>query len=218
MTYYSFNPKGNSKTNIPTTTSAKETCPATCPLMHNGCYASNFPMGHSWNKLSHKGLEWDDLIAHIGTIRRGHYWRHNAAGDLLADPDGFLNLSQLSDLIEANQNRFGFTYTHQNWRKNLSLLKVANAKGFTINVSTDSLADALEAYAEGLPTTVILDGSGKVEYHDDIAFVTCPNQTVDVTCADCKLCYRAERDFVIVFRPHGARRKTITRVIAALNI
>lgn len=211
---FSINPKGNSKTAIPTTRSARSTCPESCPLVGAGCYAENFPMAMAWDKLTTSGLSYADLLDEISRLRRNTLWRHNDAGDLIGSGN-HIDLTALVALVDANRGRRGFTYTHWPWRKNAEVIRWSNRCGFTINVSLESVDDALAAYKTGFPVVVIREQTENLEVIDDIKFVVCPAQTKGWTCKDCGLCAVADREYIIVFKPHGTKRKTL---IAALNI
>ena len=205
---------GNSKTAIPTTRSWRGTCPSSCPLMGKGCYAENYPMVLHWNKLTTGGIAYADLLDEISRLKRGTLWRHNDAGDLLGSGDT-IDLTALVALVDANRGRRGFTYTHWDWWKNRKELKWANMQGFTINVSVSSRSEAKAAYIEGLPVALVADQVGAVEDHEGIRYVVCPAQTKGWTCKDCGLCAVADREYVIVFRPHGTKKKAL---ITSLNI
>lgn len=203
---------GNSKTAIPTTRSARSTCPTSCPLMGAGCYAENFPMAMEWDKLTVRGLSYADLLDEISRLKRGTLWRHNDAGDLIGSGNR-INLTALVALVDANRGRRGFTYTHWDWWKNRNEIRWANLHGFTINVSTESHADAKAAYIEGLPVALVADQVGAVEDRDGIRYVVCPAQTKGWTCKDCGLCAVADREYVIVFRPHGTKKKALIKLL-----
>lgn len=205
---------GNSKTAIPTTRSWRGSCPTSCPLRGNSCYAENFPMVMAWDKLTNSGLSYVDLLDEISRLRRNTLWRHNDAGDLIG-VDDTIDLTALVALVDANRGRRGFTYTHWPWRKNAEVIRWSNLQGFTINVSTESHADAKDAYLLGLPVALVANQVEAVEDHDGIRYVVCPAQTKGWTCKDCGLCAVADRRYVIVFRPHGPKKKAL---IAALNI
>lgn len=205
---------GNNKTAIPTTRSARSTCPDSCELRGKGCYAENFPMSIAWDKLNTSGLTYDDLLDEISRLKRGTLWRHNDAGDLLGR-DGLIDFQALMGLVKANEGRRGFTFTHYGWRDNYAAITNANTGGFTINVSASSIGDAKAAYIDGLPVAVIREQVKPVEDIDGIRYVVCPAQTKGWTCKDCGLCYQADREYVIVFRPHGVKKKSL---IAMLNL
>lgn len=208
---YNFQPRGNRKTGpIPTTRSPASTCPDSCGLKGNGCYAENAPLVWAWTDDADKGCDFDALLMKIRRIPVGNLWRHNEAGDL--------DFETLERLVAANSGRRGFTYTHhvptQNPRR-LADLRAANAGGFTINVSADNVLIADRYVAAGLPTVVVLSQKApNVSYTPaGNKIVACPAEKSEkVTCATCGLCYLSKRDYVIGFRAHGTRKKTAERV------
>jgi hypothetical protein len=92
----------------------------------------------------------------------------------------------------------------------------APAPGETvINVSCDTLDQALAAMAAGRPA-VVAAPAGTVWPHTVAGrrFIQCPAETVDtVTCASCgggrPLCARGDRDFAIVFVAHGQAARLV---------
>ena len=97
----------------------------------------------------------------------------------------------------------------------------ANAGGFTVNLSANTLAhaDELAALAIG-PVAVVLDAT-EGERADAVTpagrkVVTCPATYRDnVTCASCKLCAVADRKVIVGFPAHGFRAKKARAVAAA---
>ena len=149
---------------IPVTTSSQTTCPTTCP-MWDGCYAKTGPQSWHWNKVTsgERGGSWDDLTNFISSLNAGQLWRHNVSGDLpyVKAPDGqeLINLALLKQLIDANKasGAKGYTYSHHKLNThNLEALKYANKNGFTINASCESLAQADDARAQGLPAVCVV--------------------------------------------------------------
>lgn len=207
----------NKKTGkIPTTMSAKDTCPSTCPLNGNGCYAQNGPTNIHWTKISTgvSGLDEADFLKEIKKLPKGQLWRHNVAGDLPHDPStGKIDASFLKKLVSANSGKNGYTYTHHELsEENVTALAEANAKGFTVNVSANTLTEAVNIKRNvGLPTVCLLpmDAPNKQE-HDGIKVVACPAEKSDkVSCQTCGLCAIADRDYVIGFRAHGVSKKKV---------
>jgi hypothetical protein len=145
----------------------------------------------------------------------GQLWRHNQAGDLPGIGDK-IDRQALTKLVEANRGRRGFTYTHKpmSIANRLAIAK-ANAKGFTVNLSADNLAeaDALASLRIG-PVVVVLpsDQLTNTTTPDGRKVVICPAVTHDnVTCATCQLCAR-QRDAIVGFPAHGARSALASRV------
>lgn len=214
---FSINHKGNSKTAIPTTRSWRGSCPSSCPLLGKSCYAENFPMVMHWDKLTHEGLSYADLLEEVKALRRNTLWRHNDAGDLIGNGDT-IDITALTALVEANRGRRGLTYTHWPWQANLEVLKWANRNGFTINVSASGVSDALEAHNAGLPATVILNTDGQKQVKvGGVRIIICPAQRKKkMTCAKCGLCQKADRDYLIGFWSHGTKKSGLIKMVETL--
>lgn len=86
--------------------------------------------------------------------------------------------------------------------------------GFTINLSAENMDQVDEYVAMGIaPVVTILPmNAEKVTFTPNgNKVVRCPaNETI--TCKTCKLCQRAERDFVIGFTAHGSRKKKVEKI------
>lgn len=203
---------------IPVSTSSRQTCPTSCVLKNNGCYADNFPMKLHWDKVSRgeKGYTWDDFLAKVKSMKKNQLWRHNQAGDLVGEGD-VLFYAALIDLVEANKGKRGFTYTHYPPAPaNLGGLSYANRNGFTINLSADTVeqADAYAALGVGPVVVVLPRDSTLKETPAGRKIVHCPAQSIEyMTCAVCQLCQKADRESIVGFIVHGARFKTAQRVI-----
>jgi hypothetical protein len=220
---YHLSPKStNPKTGkMPVTTTARASCPPACPFMGNGCYAENYPLRGHWDKVSDgsRGDEWPEFLAKIAALPDG-IWRHNQAGDLPGEGNA-IDAAMLSELVTANNGRMGFTYTHKPMTisANRDAVADANARGFRVNLSANSLdhADELAGLDIG-PVVVVLDAQ-EGERHDTVTpegrrVVTCPaTYRDDVTCSSCKLCAR-DRKSIVAFPVHGngkAKAKAIMR-------
>lgn len=206
---------GNEKTGpIPVSLSERSTCPDACSFKGAGCYAEGWPMRLHWDKVGQRGVEWDAFCAQIEALPAGQLWRHNAAGDLPGENDA-LDTGALAELVAANEGKRGFTYTHKPLtRETRAAISEATLRGFTVNVSCDSL-DAVDNLGMALPTVVVLPMLEKGEAEPKVTLtpgghrvVTCPAQYRSTNCAECGLCQRADRNYSIGFRAHGfARRK-----------
>lgn len=209
----------NAKTGpIPVTMTERASCPDTCPLKKNGCYADNFPLSLHWDRVADTGTGLNDLCAQIAALPEGQLWRHNVAGDLPHASDGRVSTSALNALVAANRGKRGFTYTHHRVAghsfvasANQYLIHYANAFGFTVNASCQTAEEAVHVMKEhSLPTVCILPKGTKEKSQkvDGVQVVTCPATIRDnVTCATCGLCSQANRKFVIGFPAHGAQAK-----------
>lgn len=197
---------------IPTTTSTRDTCPPVCPLAGaGGCYAdSGYYTRMNWDHVDNgtRGKGWDNFVSELRKLGKGKLWRHNVAGDLQGTDD-VINGPALWEIVSANQGKRGFTYTHYTPSgENLEYIEGANRAGFTVNISTNTVTDALEiAKQTAAPIVTIVppsfwDNGNRV---DNV--LRCPAETSDkVQCATCKLCAVSERKDIIAFTVHGARK------------
>lgn len=221
LTPVSSNPKTGP---IPVSTSSAATCPPTCPFNHRnsgGCYAEQGKLAIHWRHVTAgtRGDELADFLSKIKRLPAGQLWRHNQAGDLPGE-GATIDGRALSRLVAANRGKRGFTYTHKHTTaKNLDKIRRANAGGFTINLSADTLAhaDALKASGAG-PVVVVLPADQKTNTTtpDGHRVVICP-ATVrsDVSCATCGLCAIGNRSVIVGFPAHGPGQKKASAVASA---
>jgi hypothetical protein len=205
----------NSKTGpIPVSTTSADTCPDACPLKNGGgCYAeANFHLRQHWNKVTSgaRGDNWDTFCSDIAALPEGRLWRHNQAGDLPGQGDA-IDAAALRDLVEANEGKRGFTYTHKPMTPdNQIAITAANNHGFTVNLSANNTTHADElASLEIAPVVLVLpstaQGNVKVETPAGRRVVVCPaTYREDITCASCGLCQVRDRKVIVGFPAHGA--------------
>lgn len=209
---------GNKKTGaIPVTISPSNTCPGSCPFKKAGCYADIGPLLIHWMAVdNNRGLTWDQFCKKISELEPGTVWRHNQAGDLPGQGNT-IDRTALRDLVTANLGRRGFTYTHKPLtQKNISAIKSANARGFTINLSANNLehADQLAQQAVA-PVVVVLPETqtANTTTPDGRKVIVCPaTQRDDVTCKTCQLCAISTREAIIGFPAHGVRRRQASEI------
>lgn len=219
----------NAKTGpIPVSTTEKRTCPPSCPL-YSRCYAGDArtgaggPLALHWRKVSeHKrGTDWQTFTRAIAALPAGQLWRHNQAGDLAGTGER-INAGELRSLVRANSGKRGFTYTHKHTRaENLPLIKAANAAGFTVNLSANSLRHADElAETKAGPVVTLLPADAAAP-HTPKTFSTpagrkvivCPaTYRENVSCATCGLCSHASRSAIVGFPAHGNQARKADEV------
>lgn len=206
----------NAKTGpIPVSTTQSSTCPTTCG-QYVTCYAKYGPLGIHWGLVDSgtRGVCWDEFVCAIRELPKGQLWRHNQAGDLPGDGTD-VDVLALSQLVESNRGKRGFTYTHyQLSHHNLWAIEAANEQGFAINISCDTLteADRVRKMTKS-PMTVVLHSEEKRK-----SFMTeggnrvlvCPAYYQKTNCARCGICAdRSEGRAIIGFPAHGAKKKVI---------
>lgn len=208
----------NKKTgDIPVTISPSKTCPSACPLRGAGCYADIGPLMIHWKAVDkNQGVTWDQLCKNIAQLPPGTVWRHNQAGDL-PGASNRIDRAALRALVTANLGKRGFTYTHKPLtQKNISAIKTANKRGFTVNLSANNLKHADQLAAKKIaPVVVVLD---EKQTENTVTpkgrkVVVCPaTQREDVTCKTCKLCAIRDRNFIIGFPAHGVRKRQASEI------
>lgn len=212
----------NAKTGpIPTSTSERSSCWEGCAFYDKGCYAKSGPQALHWRKVTsgERGVVWSEFIALIRNIQRGQIWRHNVSGDL---PHilGDINPGMVSQLVNANRGRRGYTYTHHPLNDhNIEVIKDANSKGFTINASCESVDDADRVMTEyNIPAVAVVNSEKTDRFYTTTngrKVITCPATIHEnVTCATCGLCQQSDRQFVIAFPAHGTAKKTVNEIVS----
>jgi len=148
---------GNRKTGpIPVTTTEKSSCPDSCPFKKNGCYAEYGPLNYHWMNVEKLGISALELLKKIKKLPKFQLWRHNQAGDL-PHYEGKIDSVFLDALTQANKGKRGFTYTHHELNAdNVTAIKKANRGGFTVNVSANNMAQAIDYQYKGLPVVCVV--------------------------------------------------------------
>jgi len=211
----------NAKTGaMPVTTTEESSCPKSCPhLQSGGCYAKSGPVSWHWNKVSQglRGGTWDELTTYVSKLKAGQLWRHNQAGDFFSDTNGskqYIRLDLLKSLVDANKSSGakGYTYTHHELHThNLEAIKYSNRNGFTVNASCESMTQADDAIAAGIPAVCVVDNSKPVPARTPAGtrVLVCPAQTSDTNCKDCGICQQSNRKCVVAFLSHGNRANKV---------
>jgi hypothetical protein len=234
--YYLNLASRNAKTGaIPVATISRATCPTSCPLKGNGCYAESGPLKIHWDAVSEgkRGVSFDEFCEQVSMLPPNQVWRYGQAGDLPGEGDE-IDEKMMKQLVKANAGRPVIAYTHKPLSKrNKRILKEAAKNGFQVNLSADSLkeADELAKKAE-MPVVVVLPeeygrATNKGEWSEDLSsyrarmtglptttpggqkIAVCPATYTDVTCGECLVCATKRKDVVVGFPAHGSQRKKI---------
>jgi hypothetical protein len=229
-----WNPRShNSKTGpIPVSMTSRRTCPPSCPWLGDGCYAEQYFVAVHWRRLgAGRGITWSDFCARVAALSDGQLWRHNEAGDLPGDGDE-IDERRLLELAVASRHTRGFTYTHKPVlgeegesyanRRKLADARMVGAGGLVVNLSADGLLHADQLCDLGLLPVVAVVPRGSPRVLRTPAgrrVVTCPALHDEGTCcANCGLCARADRDFLIGFPTHGAQSKRMGESLVQLKL
>ena len=135
---------------------------------------------------------------------------------LLWDRGNAIDAAALSELSAANEGKRGFTYSHKPpTGSNLTALRAANAAGFVVNLSANSVAHADTLAKLGLPVAAVVpnDSPDRFMTPEGNRVVICPAQRVDgLSCDKCRLCAKGNRGFIVGFKPHGAASKAVNQI------
>lgn len=170
-------------------------------------------------------MAWEAFLAEVKRLPLGLLWRHNQAGDLPGS-NNLIDADALASLTKANTGRRGFTYTHKpvlpgqadnpTIEGNANAIAKANAGGFTVNLSADTLKEADALAALGIaPVAVLLP---KMQLTNTATpagrkVVVCPAVTREnVSCMTCGLCQRSARSVIVGFPAHGPAKNIATAV------
>jgi hypothetical protein len=221
MNYHLTLKSSNVKTGaIPVSTSSSDTCPKTCPFNNsNGCYANGGPLALHWKKITDglRGENFESFLLKIKSLPLGQLWRHNQAGDLPGDGQK-IDSKKLTQLVNANNGKKGFTYTHYNPLifDNAKKIKEANSKGFVINLSGNNPNHADQLVSLGIaPVVTVLPENQKDNSFTPLGrkIVVCPATIREnIDCKKCQLCAIPNRDFIVGFPLHGTQKKKASKV------
>tara|TARA_B100001250_G_scaffold171325_1_gene147549 strand:+ start:958 stop:1494 length:537 start_codon:yes stop_codon:yes gene_type:complete len=175
-----------------------------------------------WDKVSsgERGTDWKGLCDFVEGLPTQQLWRHNQAGDL-PHSLGMINPDYMSQLVTANTGKRGYTYSHHKLSPlNVEVLKDANAKGFTVNASCETLEQVDNAIYKGLPAVLVVANDKEVPKATPkgTPIKVCPAQTQDsMSCAQCKLCSVAGRRCAVAFLTHGNKAKKANKALSNLS-
>ena len=219
---YAVAHSANRKTgDIAQTYTTENTCPVRCPFKNSGCYAKNYGTCFAWQRAEDFGMNPVDLARWvIENTQPGALIRHNVAGDIATPGTSDIDIPLLYTLIQAYQGRKAYTYTHCEYNEeNVKAIKAANAAGFTINASCETLEDADKWMRAGVPAVIAVTAYTKgMKTPAGYTVSLCPAQVNDSkNCKNCELCQKAGRKCVVAFQVHGTGAKKAAAAIEALN-
>lgn len=128
----------------------------------------------------------------------------------------------LSVFNACPENGVSWTYTHFTDPDSLEALPIWTGGKTVINLSADTIDEAINLHLEGFPATVVVPASMDakvdnipVEFDDKVSLVRCPAEyREEITCSNCggtgiPLCARNDRSYIIKFTAHGNQAKKV---------
>jgi hypothetical protein len=190
-------------------------CPKSCALKDNGCYAQLAFVGIHVSRLNKDAIDArstarDEARAIREAIKlekNVRPLRLHVAGDCRTD-----EAAKILSAATKDWNNPVWTYTHawkdvkrNSWGKHISVL-----------ASVDNAKDLKRAKSRGYAAAVVVDKFPNKKAFDFHGFkaIPCPNQTHEnVTCESCKLCTRdsflKEANTIIAFEAHGSMKRKL---------
>lgn len=223
MRFYFVATSRNRKTGpIPVVTATADTCPTTCALKGNGCYAEHGHLGMFWarlNKGNVQSISFDELLTKVRALPVNQLWRYGQAGDLPPKREDVLALAR------ANRGRPVIIYTHG---RDFETYREAQKLGMHINLSADDLDEADRLADTGLSVAVVIhskfhrrDGECMRQFRERLGgslrlstprgrpVAICPQTYTEVTCLSCGLCAKARKNGTIIGFPAHSRAKAL---------
>lgn len=218
--------------------SIDKTCPSSCELKKEGCYAKLAYTGIVNERLNNRAktngmtpLEVTQKEARLikdsfggrqvpqdGPNGKGRDLRIHSIGDV-SSKKGAKALARAAENFLKRGGGVPYTYTH-NWRK----IKRSDFGRISVLASLDDHADIQKAYDKGYAAAIIVDkfpNGDKAFEVNGFKAIACPSQTRDVPCVKCRLCFQADKLFaarsVIAFEAHGAQKGAIKKRLAVLK-
>lgn len=211
--------------------SINATCPNTCELKGNGCYAelsfvgiqtarlNNESQGLTALQVARAEAKAIDNCYNGGAVPNERDMRLHVAGDSRTVTGSRI----INSAVGRWKKRGGgdcWSYTHawksvpRNEWSNVSILA-------SIKSTSEVDAARKQGYA---PAIVVPEFSGDKAFQlegSDTKWIPCPAQTRDKGCTDCRLCFDADRlyngNFGIAFAAHGVKKGAIKKRLNVLK-
>ena len=208
-----------------TYTSIQTSCPKSCPLMGEGCYAELGYVGITSHRLDAEAkgnspldtaraeAKAIDNSYNGGDVPKGRDMRLHVAGDSRT----ILGTRVINKAVARWKQRGGgdcWSYTHawqhvarEEWSHVSILASVSNTNEVEA-AREQGYAPAIVVPEHPSEKAFQLDGC-------DTKWIPCPAQTRGVGCTDCRLCFNADRlhdgNFGIAFAVHGVMKDKMKR-------
>lgn len=211
--------------------SIESTCPKTCPLKGEGCYAQLGYVGIQSHRLDAEADGLSSLQvakAEATAIDNAYQGKEFPQGrDMRIHVAGDASTKASARLINSAVGRWkkrgggaAWSYTHA-WRtvprnrwSNVSML-----------ASVSNVEEAYECWNHGYAPAIVVDQHPSDKAYklegSDTKWIPCPAQTREIGCTDCRLCFNADRlregNFGIAFAAHGVMKNKVKRHLTVIK-
>jgi hypothetical protein len=211
--------------------SIKATCPSTCPLKDEGCYAQTSYVGmvnQRMNRRARQGSPLDvaraearalDSAYKSGQVPQGRALRLHVSGDSRS-VKGTRVLNAAVARWKARGGGDCWSYTHA-WAH----VPRSEWSNVSILASVASTSEVPKARAQGYAPAIVVSQHPSDKAFtlsgSDTTWIPCPNQTRGVGCTDCGLCMKAnwlyETNRGIAFAVHGIYKNKLKKHLTVLQ-
>lgn len=199
------------------------TCSDNCSLKNKVCYAQTGYVGFTNRRLEKKlkrkthdqiiGLEADQIR---NSFKKNNIkdvpLRLHVSGDCRTVKGATRLASAAQNYLDRGGGRV-YTYTHS-WRT----LKRKRWGKISVLASIENPKETIQARKNGYASALVLKEfpSDKAFYLEGEKFVPCPNQTLDITCSNCRLCFNSNGLYNtktnIAFAAHSIRKNNLIQI------
>lgn len=198
-----------------TYSSIDSSCPTSCALKDNGCYAQLGFVGIHTSKLNKKKSTPREVAREEAKQIKQAIKEEKNTKPLRLHVAGDCRTNEAAAILAEATKEWGYpvwTYTHA-W-KDVSRSSWGNK--ISVLASVDNIKEIKSARRKGYAPAIIVDKflSKKAYEFNGFKLIPCPNQTHEnITCEKCKLCWNDKKlktlNAVIGFEAHGAKRKSL---------
>jgi hypothetical protein len=204
--------------------SIASTCPTSCSLKGEGCYAQSGNVAFTVRRLDKDGASPEDAALYEASLLdaaktreiQGLPLRLHVSGDARTPVAAEL-LSRAAERWMARGGGPVWSYTHA-WR---DVPRDAWGAKVAIFASVQSTAEGAEARAAGYVPAVVVERhpvDGRAHEENGVKYIPCPSQTRGKSCVECRLCFDtdalASRGAGISFAAHGSGTKRALKVLS----
>jgi hypothetical protein len=197
------------------------TCPATCPLRDNGCYAQSGNVAihnrvREQRSASNTAIDCAaEEAAELRVAASMGYANQPMRLHVAGDSTTSTGTKILSDAVRDVWKGPVWTYTHA-WRE----VRRHMWGGVSVLASCETEEQLYTAVISGYAGAVVVsefpNGKRAWTTTEGIRVIPCPAQTSDRTCAECRLCWDDtalyNRNAAIAFSAHGSGKKKLKRL------
>lgn len=216
----------NGKTGpLSVTYASQDSCDSECAFYKDGCYAESGMVGIHTARVNKASK--DQTAKEIAIVEAKAIDNLTGRMDLRVHVVGDCKTAESADIVSQAMKRHrkkkgksAYTYTHA-WKK----VGVSSWNGESVLASCETVEGAALAMSFGYAAAIVLesfDGHTKKFVKDGVKILPCLNQTKDIQCVDCRICFETEpllrTKTVIGFLAHGTSKNKVVAKLQKLNI